>query len=171
MSDLRERLQKLLAPQFPHAELDEYERQLAKKYKSAYNAFYRDQKRTKCGTKLMDITAAVKKEANTKSVWQSYILCKAFLLGALFEARPKALDNLDRIRRYLATFKPNGKAGSSNFEKDRSEMTDLGNLLEKRLDRERNPEFIKETWFFHCTTSWPVRLTDEWLEQTTVTSE
>lgn len=119
----------------------------------------------------MEITTALKKEANTKSVWQSYILCKAFLLGALFEARPKALDNLDRIRRYLATFKPNGKVGSLYFEKDRSEMIDLGDLLEKRLDREKNPEFIKETWFFHCTTSWPVRLTDEWLEQTTVTSE
>ncbi|KAI4281768.1 MAG: hypothetical protein L6R38_003446 [Xanthoria sp. 2 TBL-2021] len=171
MSDLRQRLQRLLAPQTPDSELDEYENLIAKKYRKAYNAFYRDKNRTKCGSKLMEITTAVKEEARTKSVWQSYILCKAFLLGAMFEARPKALDNLDKIRRHLLTFMPDGKSGSSNFEKDHSEMSDLSNLLEKRLNREKDPEFIKETWFFHSTTSWPVRMTDEWLEQTAVTSD
>ncbi|KAL8641989.1 MAG: hypothetical protein Q9226_008561 [Calogaya cf. arnoldii] len=167
MSNLQERLQKLLVLEIPDSELNEYEKLIAMKYKKAYNAFYRDKNRTKCGTKLLELTTAVKEGARRENVWQSYVLCKAFLLGAMFEARPKALDNLDQIRRRLLMFKRDGKARSSNFEEDHSEMKDLRDQLEKRLIRERDPEFIKETWFFHSTTSWPVRMTDAWLEQTT----
>ncbi|KAL8835038.1 MAG: hypothetical protein Q9176_007181 [Flavoplaca citrina] len=172
MSDLGERLQRLPAPQLPNPEIDEYESLLGRKYNKAYKAFYRDKNRTKCGCKLLEITTAVMKEARTDSVWQSYILCKAFFLGALFEARPKALDNVDQIRRNLAIFSPYGEtSGSSNFQKDYAEMKDLRIQLEERLHREKHPQFIKETWLFHSTTSWPVRLTDAWLEQTGAKSQ
>ncbi|KAL8991728.1 MAG: hypothetical protein Q9169_007705 [Polycauliona sp. 2 TL-2023] len=172
MADLRERLQKLLAPQTPDSELDEYEQLIAEKYQKAYKAFYHEKNRTKCWSKLLGIGTAVKKEARKESIWQSYILCKAFLLGAIFEARPKAIDNLDKVRRNLVMFSPNrGKPGSSNFEADLSEMTDLRNQLEKRLQREKEPEFLKETWLFHSTTSWPIRMTEAWLEQTAITVE
>lgn len=119
----------------------------------------------------MDIRTAVKEEARTDGIWLSYILCKAFLLGALFEARPKALDDLDMVSRNLLTFTPDGaKSGSFHFEEDLSDMSDLRDQLQGRLKRE-DPRYLKETWFPHRTTTWPIRMTDEWLEQTSLTAE
>ncbi|KAL8772911.1 MAG: hypothetical protein Q9209_001931 [Squamulea sp. 1 TL-2023] len=167
MSDLGERLKRLLAPQTPDGELDRYEASIAKQYRKAYKAFYHRNNRTKCASKILQIMTTINKEARTQDLWQSYILCKTYLLGSIFEARPKALDNVDKIRQHLSTFTPDaGKTGSSNFEKDYPEIQALRDELEKRLIQERSPEFVKETWWFHSTTSWPVRMTDEWLEQT-----
>ncbi len=196
MSDLRERLQKLLAPRPPDPELGDYEQLLAIKYKKvrpqglfqeeyvllqvcllthhwqAYDAFYRHNNQNKCASKMFELSTAIKDRAKAGNGWQSYIICKTFLLGAMFEARPKALDNMDKVRRHLVMFSPGvEKPGASNFERDYSEIWDLRDQLEKRLNQEKNPKFMKETWWFHSTTSWPVRMTDAWLEQTAPTSE
>ncbi|KAL8674090.1 MAG: hypothetical protein Q9168_001485 [Polycauliona sp. 1 TL-2023] len=172
MSDLRERLQKLLTPQIPDSKLDEYEQLITKKYKYAYKAFYQEENRTKCYARLLEIGTAVKEEARKESVWQSYILCQAFLLGSIFEARVKALDNLDQVRRKLALFSPNrAKTGSYIVKEDHSEMSDLTDQLCRRIRREKEPEFLKETWWFHSTTTWPIRMTDGWLEATEIVVE
>ncbi|KAL8724386.1 MAG: hypothetical protein Q9166_007980 [cf. Caloplaca sp. 2 TL-2023] len=174
MSDFRERLQEVLAPDLSDPKLNRFERSLAVRYKKsqAYKAFYRSKNPNKCAAQILKIQTAVKKEAKGESAWQSYVLCKSYLLGAVFDARPKALENLDKVRRHLVMFNPGtGGIGTSYFEKAFPEMSDLRETFEKRLMQEKDPEFFKKTWWFHSTSSWPVRTTLTWLNQTAPKSD
>lgn len=50
--------------------------------------------------------------------------------------------------------------------KELDELWELRDEMETRLLRERDVEYVKETSLRYGTTTWEVRMTEEWLEQT-----
>ncbi|KAI4177219.1 MAG: hypothetical protein LQ343_000703 [Gyalolechia ehrenbergii] len=172
MDDLPIRLAKALAPKPPSISATQTDRSLAAKYASAYNALFK-QNRFDCQSILLKLRVRLT-SSNPPSAYQTYLLCKVLLLSATFDHKLTGFDALEKMHYHLLELRQQMEYSSGNGVgkligiaiKELDELWELRDEMETRLLRERDVEYVKETSLRYGTTTWEVRMTEEWLEQT-----
>ncbi|KAL8943382.1 MAG: hypothetical protein Q9216_001091 [Gyalolechia sp. 2 TL-2023] len=174
MEDLPNRLAKALSPPPPNISISQLDHSFIAKYASAYNALLK-QNRFKCQSILLKLQARLTSpSSNRLSAYQTYLLCKALLLTATFDYKLKGFDALEKLKRYLLELEQLTKCMSGDgggkltgiAEGEVDELRELRDEMEIRLLREKDVDSVKETRLRYGTTTWEVRMTERWLEQT-----
>lgn len=111
-------------------------------------------------------------DPGTYGLYGTKVLCKALLLSATFVHKFTAFDALERMQQLLFELRRKiEKEPEEGLEKlaeaaDLNESWDLKDQMENRLFRETDVEYVKETRIKYETSTWEVRMTEDWLDQT-----